>query len=183
MVLLAVMITAVTVNGQTLRETLYSGKLKTDSGTVIRKGDDLSTMIDTVKKKPVEVEKPKSVLAETNTPANTDSIPIQSVAAAATKDNNAIWKAYIDEFTGILRTEVLPSKKIKDGAYLILIDYEIGVDGQIAVNSVTSSPESSFLEQQVKERLILTAPQMTPLLTATGKPRKAGKKQMINLAK
>jgi hypothetical protein len=42
---------------QTLKELLYSGKLKNDSNTVIRKTDDLSTKIDTsTKKKPEPVQ-------------------------------------------------------------------------------------------------------------------------------
>ena len=31
----------VTANAQSLKDALFSGKLKTDSGTVIKKGDDL----------------------------------------------------------------------------------------------------------------------------------------------
>ena len=61
-ILLLFVITAVTANAQTLKDALYGGKLKTDSGTVIKKGDDLSTKIDTSRKKPVEPEKTKLTL-------------------------------------------------------------------------------------------------------------------------
>jgi len=43
---------------QSLKDLLYSGKLKNDSNTVIRKTDDLSTKIDTTtRKKPAETQK------------------------------------------------------------------------------------------------------------------------------
>jgi hypothetical protein len=192
-VLLILLISAVSVHAQSLKEALYGGKLKLDSGSVIRKTDDLSTKIDTVvRKQPVAPEKAKVATGARDSliAGLVQSDPTTTVVSAAgkenavvSKDNNKIWKDFIDELTTSLRTDVLPSKKIKDGSYSVLIDYEIGVDGQITVNKVSSSPESSFLEQQVKDRITLTAPQMTPLLGVNGKPRKAPKKQILTIAK
>lgn len=192
--LLAMLAVAISADAQTIKELLYSGKLKSDTGTTIRKGDDLSTKIDTTTRKPVvvpEPEKPRlvsvkdSVLAarDSSLPPMTVREEAAAVSAIAKKDNNILWKDYIDSLTGSLRAEVLPSKKIKSGTYSVLIEYEIGLDGQVTANSVSSSPESSFLDQQIKERITLTAPQLTPLLNANGKPRKAVKKQMLTLAK
>ncbi len=69
---------------------MYSGKLKSDSGTVVKKEDDLSTKIDTSQRKPVvaEVKKSKTVdndaaLKDSATLANADESP-----AAGKKDNN-----------------------------------------------------------------------------------------------
>src|SRR5688572_20809024 len=50
-------------NSQSLKELLYSGKLKNDSNTVIRKTDDLSTKIDTSTKKKPEATQTKVVAA------------------------------------------------------------------------------------------------------------------------
>lgn len=197
-ILLAMLVTAASVNAQSLKETLYSGKLKSDTGTVIRKGEDLSTKIDTSTRKktvPVEVEKPKVVTAsldaagnivttvqsETAPPVVLDSTG--NPVAAAPKDNNKSWKDFMDEFTTTLRTEVMTSKKIKEGTYSVLIEYEIGTDGQVSATNINCSPENSFLAEQVKERLTLTAPRLTPLLGTNGKPRKAIKKQTIILSK
>ena len=58
-ILFLLLVTTLTSNAQSLKDGLYGGKLKTDSGTVIKKGDDLSSKIDTSKKKPVEPEKTK----------------------------------------------------------------------------------------------------------------------------
>ena len=197
-IVLAILATASSANAQSLKETLYGGKLKSDTGTVIRKGEDLSTKIDTTtRKKPVEVvEKPKVVTASLDAAGNivttvqsepaTAPVVLDSTGtpvAVAPKDNNKAWKDFMDEFTTTLRTDVMTSKKIKNGTYSVLIEYEIGTDGQIAVNNVNVAPESSFLAEQVKERITLTAPRLTPLLGTNGKPRKAVKKQTITVSK
>ena len=212
--LFLLVVSGVSVNAQSLKDALYGGKLKLDTGTVIRKGDDLSTKIDTSTRKPVVVEAAKpeparlvvaddgtvkvdSAVAVTPVPktnqeglssnpagANGSALGDEATAGVpAVKDNNAIWKEYIDGLTETLKTEVLPNKKVKSGDYSILVDYVIGLDGTITVNSVSSFPESSYLDQQVRERITLTAPQLTPLLNSYGKPRKAPKKQTITLSK
>jgi hypothetical protein len=171
---------------QSLKETLFSGKLKSDSGTVVRKTDDLSTKIDTSRRKA-----PEPVVKTTTNPAVRDSVKsatgemvaVPPVAVAGPKDNNKIWKDFIDEFSGTLRTEVLPDKKIKSGTYAILVEYEIGVDGQITVNNVSVSPESSYLGSQVRERLTYNAPTLNPILMTNGKPRAVSRKQMITISK
>jgi hypothetical protein len=196
-ILLAGLVCVVSADAQSLKEALYSGKLKLDTGTVIRKGDDLSSKIDTSRKLQV-VEPPKTASAPMTlkdssgtlvlAPSQPDVVTatpgvVSQVPVNISKDNNKIWKDYVDELTNTLRAEVLTSKKLKDGSYSVLIEYEIGLDGQIGINNVTSSPENSFLEQQVKDRLILGAPTMNPVLAANGKPRKVARRQMITLTK
>ncbi|MFI5133783.1 MAG: hypothetical protein ACHQEB_05575, partial [Chitinophagales bacterium] len=78
---------------------------------------------------------------------------------------------------------VLPSRKIKKGDYYIMVDYEIGPDGQVTINNVYPSPENSFLAQQVKDRLTLTAPHMNPALSSNGKPHKVVKRYNFTLSK
>jgi hypothetical protein len=190
----------INVNGQKLKDLLYGGKLKNDSGTVIRKTDDLSTKIDTSTKKLVEPEK----ITPANTPtavgdssANKTMPPTDAASPGVTnavadkpenntapKDNNKIWKEYMDSVVSNLKAEVLPNKKIKNGAYYVMLEYEIGPDGQVTINSVATSPENSFLQQQVKDRLTLTAPQMNPpAASTTGKPRNAVKKYNFTVTK
>ena len=55
--LFLLVICGVSAKGQKLKDLLYSGKLKSDSNTVVRKTDDLSTKIDTSARKPAEAEK------------------------------------------------------------------------------------------------------------------------------
>jgi hypothetical protein len=194
-ILLLLVTSSVTANGQKLKDLLYGGKLKNDSGTVIRKTDDLSTKIDTSTRKPAEPEKinpPVSTTSIGDSSAN-KTIPQTDAAApaadkpnnnAAPKDNNKIWKEYMDSVISNLKTEVLPNKKIKNGAYYVMLEYEIGPDGQVTINNLTASPENKFLEQQVKDRLILSAPQLNPPPpSTTGKPRAAVKKYNFTVTK
>ncbi len=184
-IFLVLLISSFTVNGQKLKDLLYTGKLKSDSGTVIRKDDDLSLKIDTGRKQPVDPEKKnlKVTVPDPSMKELTTQIDIKSIPSDALKDNNKIWKAYMDSFISALKEEVLTSKKIKSGTYYVLVDYEIGIDGQVSINNVFPSPENSFLQQKVKERLTLTAPLMNPVLASNGKPRKVIKKYNFNLTK
>ena len=183
----------VTANAQTLKDLLYGGKLKSDTGTLVKKTDDLSTKIDTIKKKPVEPEKTKLVVIAKDAAAKDPSVQTDSVAApvavevkdnnAVTKDNNKLWKEFMDSMAITFKEEVLTSKKVKNGTYYILVDYEIGPDGQVSINNIYPSPDNSYLQEEIKKRLILTAPALTPVLGSTGKPRKVIKKYNFTLSK
>lgn len=191
-ILFLLLLSAFSAKSQNLKDLLYSGKLKNDSGSVVKKTDDLSTKIDTSKKKPVEADI-KKIQALTKDSIQKGMITTSDSAAsvvteiaiekAAPKDNNAAWKEYIDSFSSTLKSEVLPDKKIKPGTYYILIEYEIGVDGTVAVNNVSPSPESSFLQQQIKERMTLSSPQLIPVMGTNGKPRKVNKKYTLIITK
>ncbi len=190
-ILFLFIISNVTTNAQSLKDALYGGKLKTDTGTVIRKSDDLSKKIDTSTKKPADSVKTKMTSAVKDSSfkgmtahAITDAISVAESKdnKVELKDNNALLKEYMDSLISTLKTEVLPDKKIKNGTYFILVDYEIGLDGQVAINNVTPSPENSFLRDQIKERLNLTVPRMNPVLS-NGKPRKVVRKFNFSLNK
>ena len=205
------LVIAATSNAQSLKDLLYGGKLKKDSNIVIRKGDDLSSRIDTGQKKPAETVVAKNTTApnDSNQRNNsladstaitlnplTDSAAITGVGVASTaviadvpdknavaKNNNQIFKEYVDSLVSTLKTDVLPSKKIKSDTYYLYVDYEIAVDGQVEVTNVVSSPENSFLQEQVKQRLVLEAPKLAPVLDSTNKPRKVKRKYNFNLTK
>ena len=59
---------------QTLKDLLYSGKLKMDSNTVIRKTDDLSTKIDTTRKLAPVADQTKTVVDQPKPIADTKSV-------------------------------------------------------------------------------------------------------------
>ena len=191
-ILFLLIVTTVTANAQSLKEALYGGKLKTDTGSVLRKGDDLSSKIDTSRKKPVEMEKNKLVAVKMdssmkNMAAPSDAAVIAPVDKmdnnAVTKDNNKLWKAFMDSVISTLKAEVLTSKKIKKGDYYILVDYTIGLDGQVTINTIFVSPENKFLEEQVKERLSIDTPRLNPVMAGNGKPRKVVKRTNFTITK
>lgn len=207
-IFLAFVFIAGSANSQSLKDLLYSGKLKSDTGSLVKKTDDLSAKIDTSTRKPQTVKfnnnpiplvadsvivttevvagNPVSLNADSTSYVLAPRISDSLVAAEpvnVTRDNNRIWKEYVDSLTSIVNSEVLNSKKIKSGTYSVLVEYEIGLEGQITVSNVSSFPENNYLTQQVRERITLGAPQLTPLLNSYGKPRKANRKQTISFTK
>ncbi len=202
-------------NAQSLKEALYGGKLKADTGAVIRKGDTLAikenmaqkvaedsvkvvekkvadsmkvvekVIADSIKKETIAVEKQKAIAEGRDTTAIAATLFPEEAAAGKTipKDNNKIWKAFIDSLSNSVKAEVITSNKIKNGAYSVLIEYEIKPDGQIGINNIASDPKNAFLEQQIKDRLTFNAPQMNPVLGANGQPRTVNRKQMLSFVK
>lgn len=188
---LLIVMTCVSANAQSLKDALYGGKLKTDTGSVLRKGEDLSSKIDTARKKPVEPEKTKPAAVKMDPAVKNMTVPTDSTSlapgkvsnSAITKDNNKLWKEFMDTVVSTLQTEVMSSKKIKKGDYYVMVDYTIGLDGQVAINTVFVSPENKVLEIQVKERFSIDTPRLNPVLSGTGSPRKVVKRSNFTITK
>jgi len=143
---------------QSLRDSLYGGKLKIDSA-ILKKANIASQKSekDSLKK----AESDSVVKSEADTLAKKDA---QVKPTLEFKDNPKTWKKFIDQFTATLNTEVLSSKKIKRGSYTVLVDYEIGVDGTISTKNISCSPSNDYLAEQVNERFASSAPQLAPLI-------------------
>ena len=197
-------------NAQSLKDALFSGKLKNTSGTTIRKGDDLTTKMDTASK-PAIADTLKATALATDTSAKTpltqsDSNTISTAsgepdsatsanttepATAATpietptapKTNNTIWKAYADSVAGALKAEALSSKKVKRGSYFVTVSYAIETDGLTSVGDVFVSPENDYLQQQIKDRMTIDSPRLSPVLNSAGAPRKVTRKYNFTVVK
>ena len=219
-VFFAVLLLAVSAKSQSLKEALYGGKLKADTGAVIRKGDSAKikesmaqkisedslkmaqkisedsmkivqkAVDDSIRREQFEIEKQKAIAAGQDTAAIVAAaLAAEKTAEAALtetsvpKANNKTWKTVIEELNATVKSEVLPSNKVKNGTYSVLINYEIRTDGQVNIVNVASDPKNSFLEQQIKDRLTFSAPQLTPEMGTNGKPRNAAKKQMLTFVK
>ena len=188
-ILFLLIVTTVTANAQSLKDALYGGKLKTDTGSVLRKGDDLSSKIDSNRKKPVEPEKNKSVALTMDSIKKWTTQPDSTTAVvpvgnnAVTKDNNKLWKEFVDVVISTLKAEVLTSKKINKGDYFITVDYTIAPDGQVSITNLLMVPENKFLQEQVKERLSIDIPRLNPVLAGNGQPRKVVKRYNFTLTK
>jgi hypothetical protein len=190
-----------------LKDLLYSGKLKKDSTGVIRSTDDLSTKIDTSTKK--EAEPIKAIPATTKTDSSVQALPTGNtsegvkdtmvkdestgvepaatpappVAALPAKTNTKLWKEYLDSLTTVLKAEVLKSKQVKKETYYVSIDYEIGLDGQVTMVNVTTTPENKFLQAQIKQLLDSTPLLLNPVLDSAKQPRKVKRKQNFMVEK
>jgi hypothetical protein len=189
-ILFLFIITTVTANAQSLKDALYGGKLKTDTGAVLRKGDDLSSKIDTSRKKEVVPEKKMAALSldsikKWTTQPDAAAIAVDKMdnKAIVPKDNNKLWKEFVDSLISTLKQEVMTSKKINKGDYFITVDYAIAIDGQVAITNVLLVPENKFLQEQVKERLSIDTPRLNPVLAGNGTPRKVTKRYNFTLTK
>lgn len=181
---------------ESLKDLLYSGKMKVDSTAVTRKGDDLRTKIDTSTKKVAVPATQKNVAVAGDTrngvaplPAGADPTEAASSAdrgkapAAPFKNNTKIWKEYTDSLVSTLKTELLNSKKIKKETYFLTVDYEINVDGSVNILGVASSPANAFLQEEIKNRITLTAPQLAPFLDSNKQARKVKRKHNFSVTK
>jgi hypothetical protein len=202
-----------TAKSQTLKELLYSGKLKMDSNSVIRKTDDYKSKIDTSQKKEAEPMKTKVAVISADSlakPVNPKPQPVATgvpvagipVTGEAVKDSavalvveptpakavaprttNKIWKDYTDSLTSVLKTEVLSTKKIKKGSYYVMVDYEIGTDGMVNIINVTATPENALLQEQVKERMLSAPLQVNPYIDSTNNPKKVKRRYSFVVTK
>jgi hypothetical protein len=206
-VFIALTFLALSANSQSLKEALYGGRLKADTGAVLRKGDSAKirenmaqkVVEDSVKKDAIVVAKEAAVAEGKDTTGmiasidplsgavsvSVDSTLVKAAAAekAAPKDNNEAWKLYMDEMTTSIKAEALQSSKVKKGNYFVLIDYKINTDGQVSVTSVSVDPENSFLEQNIKDRLTLNPAKLFPIIDNNGRARTVNRKQTLNLVK
>jgi hypothetical protein len=118
-----------------------------------------------------------------NSVSQTTALPTTTGADNTPKNNDQIWKQFIDEYSNVIKTEVLPSKKIKKGTYSIYIDYAIETDGSVSTVNIVCIPENSYLVEQIKTRMMANTPQLNPVLMSNGKPRKTLKKQVLTFVK
>ena len=172
-------------NAQTLKDALFSGRLKTDSSSTIKKNDSLKLISDSLFKiRKDSIDKARAAsqkdINRSNTTTETNTTNSTSTTAP---EKSQTWKQFIDEYTETFKKEVLPSSKIPKGTYSILIEYTIEVDGNITTNNVYCTPDNSYLVQQIKTRMMINAPQLSPVLMSNGKPRKALKKQSLTFVK
>lgn len=206
-ILLLLIFTSAFAHAQSLKDALFSGKLKNEAGTVIRKGDDLSTKLDSNKRaKPDSVQMAatgkdsasslvKSTEPQLNvkaTAANEQAIATDATVATedtpktvapAVKDNTALWNEFMDGFVKTLETDVLPLKKIKPDKYYISLFYAIEKDGTTSITDVLVSPDSKELQDQIKRRLTLETPTLDPVTSSSGAARRVTKKYNFTLTK
>lgn len=205
-VLFLLIFTSAIANGQSLKDALFSGKLKTDTGTVVRKTDDLSTKIDSNRKvQPAVVQtaavkkdsagnvvkaqaQPAVKTSEASTVVATDDASATTTetnteATAAPQDNTDVWSTFMDAFQKTLKEEVLPLKKIKSDKYYVSLFYAIEKDGTVSVTDVLVSPESKELQDQIRRRLTLDTPQLEPVTSSTGAARRVTKKYNFTITK
>jgi hypothetical protein len=192
---------------QSLKDLLYGGKLKKDSTGVIRSTDDLSKKIDTntkIDSQPVTTnlqaanpqQNTHAVVSKTDANANVTTTGVDTVTAKAdttstvsvpitapAKTNTKLWKEYTDSLVKTLQDEVLKSKQIKKNTYYLMVDYEIETNGQVTVTNITSTPENSFLQAQVRQIMDSTPLRLNPISVSSNQAKKVKRKQQFTITK
>lgn len=188
--LVIALMTGLTSGAQTLKDALFGGKLKSDTGMVLKKGDSLQLLPDSLVKKRADSLKAAAAKVTQSEKTKVSVQATDSTSAAtveeterAPKTNDQIWKQFIDEYSKEIETAVIPSKKIKKGTYTLYIDYAIETDGSVSTVNIICVPENSYLVEQIKIRMMANTPQLHPVLMSNGKPRRALKKQVLKFEK
>lgn len=155
---------------QSLRDSLFSGKLKADSALVAK--SKAAEKKDSLKNETIDATKKNT----------TDSAAIKTVPplkpAISFSDNNRIWKKFVDEQTKIINAEVLTNKKIKKGDYTVTLEYEINVDGTVSTKNVICDPKNEILTTYIRDQMMASSPQLAPQIV-NGAPKKSSKRQVL----
>jgi hypothetical protein len=175
--LILVLFISSTSFSQSLRDSLFSGKLKADSALVAK---SKLPPKDSTAKKP-EVDSLKKTATGTDTTATVKQIEPEKTELKYS-DNNKTWKKFTDEYTKIVTAEMMTVKKIKRGGYTVTLEYEIGTDGVVTTKNIICDPKSESLENLISERMMANAPQLAPQVV-NGAPRKANKRQVLVFVK
>jgi len=152
---------------RSLRDSLFSGKLKADSALVASS----KVVKDSTKK--TEVDQLNKTVADTSVTQSISAKPELKYS-----DNNKTWKKFTDEYTKIITTEMATTKKIKKGGYTVTLEYEIGTDGAVSTKNIICDPKSEALIDLINERMMANAPQLAPQIV-NGVPRKSSKRQIL----
>lgn len=181
LLLIGVLVMAGSVKAQSLKDALFSGRLKTDTGQVLKKGDSLQLLKEAPQKKKDSLN--KKMAGGDSTKANSQDGTSTSATITAAKDNNTVWKEFLHEYDSTFKADVLTSKKMKEGTYKVYIDYAIETDGNVSTVNIICVPDNSYLVEQIKVRMMANAPQLSPTLMSNGKPRRTLKKEVLTFTK
>jgi hypothetical protein len=157
---------------KSLRDSLFSGKLKADSALVAS-----SKIVKDTSSKKTETEQLTKTVTDTSVK---QSSPEKTELKYS--DNNKTWKKFTDEYTKIITAEMANTKKIKKGGYTVTLEYEIGTDGVVSTKNIICDPKSEALINLINERMMANAPQLAPQIV-NGAPRKSSKRQILVFVK
>lgn len=164
---------------QSLRDSLFSGKLKADSATIAKSGlNEQKKMEDSIRR--IQIDSLKKIGADTTQITSVKTTPAKPVLKYA--DNNKIWKKFVDEYKAVISAEMQTNRKIKKGDYTITLEYEIGTDGLVSTKNIICDPKSEGLIELIKERMMPNAPQLAPQIV-NGAPKKSSRRQILVFSK
>ena len=178
-ILIGVLFISTNCFSQSLRDSLFSGKLKADSALVAKsKVNEQKAKEDSVRK--VQIDSVKKIGGDTTQFAAITSNPVKQELKYS--DNNKTWKKFVDEYRAVITAEMQISRKIKKGDYTVTLEYEIGTDGVVTTKNIICDPRSEGLVELIRDRMMPNAPQLAPQIV-NGAPKKSSRRQVLVFTK
>jgi hypothetical protein len=165
---------------QRLRDSLYGGKLKADTGKTFASNDTTKYVVlknENISSQPGEKQK-TGISIPVNKPDESMPDSLNKLFYAKQR----FWKKFIENNTQIISQQADDTRKVKKGTYQIDVEYEIGVNGRITTKGITCNPPNEFLLEQVTE-LMKRPPVLSPPIYSDGKPRTLSATQPITIVK
>jgi hypothetical protein len=163
------------VMAQSLRDSLFGGKLKADTGKTFVSKDTGKYVAPKIYNIPAQNETKKGEIIKLD-----KSIPDSLNKTFYAKQKT--WKRFIDINTSIISQQAADTKKVKKGEYSIEIEYEIGLNGRVTTTGITCSPTNEFLIEQFTE-LMKRVPILAAPIYSDGKPKTLSAKQSVTIKK
>jgi hypothetical protein len=166
---------------QRLRDSLYGGKMKADTGkTYVSKDTSKYVMLknDAVSSQAADKKPASNTTAEVNKPDESMPDSLNKLYYARQKQ----WKRFIETNASLVTQAANDTRKVRKGSYDVQIEYEIGLNGRVTTRSITCSPQNEFLVEQVTE-FMKRAPVLAPPVYSDGKPRALPATQTVTIVK
>lgn len=176
-VLVAVLFISSASFSQSLRDSLFAGKLKADSALVAKsKVNEEKAKEDSIRKSQVLISNSSNTVVDSTQKSSNPNLPLKY------SDNNRVWKKFTDEYVKVVMAEMQANKKIKKGDYTVTLEYEIGTDGVVSTKNIICDPKSVGLIDLINEKMMSNAPLLAPQIV-NGAPRKSSKRQILIFSK
>lgn len=176
-ILVAVLFISSNCFSQSLRDSLFGGKLKADSALVAK------SKVNEEKAKEDSIRKAQGITTNNgNVAFDSTQKGANPIVSLKYSDNNRVWKKFTDEYVKVVTAEMQANKKIKKGDYTVTLEYEIGTDGVVSTKNIISDPKSVGLIDLINEKMMSNAPQLAPQIV-NGAPKKSSKRQILIFSK
>jgi len=167
---------------QTLKEKLYGGQIRADTGTVVISGDTSKyvvrenapiTAAPIISSGPGKRQEAAPVVTDNSLPDSLNKLYYSK---------QKLWKRFLESNVAIITDQANDSRKVKKGTYQVEIEYEIGLNGRVTTRAITIEPNNPFLLDQFTQ-LMARTPVLSPPVYSDGKPRISVAKQPITVVK
>jgi len=170
---------------QRLRDSLYGGKIKADTGKTFVSKDTTKYVVlknQNVSSQSTQAQPGEKAKADPNAGLIKPDVSMPDSLNKLYYSKQKLWKRFIENKTQIVTQAADDTKKVKKGTYQVDIEYEIGLNGRVTTKNITCNPTNEFLLEQVTD-FMKRAPVLSPPIYSDGKPRVLPATQGITIVK